>query len=157
MFLGCIKTVSINTSMWMLEVFNSPNFPNSYNDNSYCIWLLPAPKKRYTVAYLTFYAIDLTYNSVYDSQDSIWITEWGNSTNATVKDVFTYKTIETLIVKKIHTDQSPIASVTLHSDNNEKRGKGFSAGGLVSDEGKIFLALQYPFIPLTFSDPNLTY
>ena len=143
--------------MWILPVFNSASFPSSYNENSYCIWLLPASKKSNTVAYLTFYSIDLTYDGTDNSQDSIWITEWGKSTNATVKDVFSYKTIETLIVKKIHTDQSPIASVTLHSDNNEKRGKGFSAGGLVSDEGKIFLALQYPFIPLTFSDPNLTY
>ena len=148
--------MSIDTRMWMFQVFNSPNFPNSYNDNSYCIWLLPAPKKRNTVAYLTFYAIDLTYNSVYDSQDSIWITEWGNSTNAIIKDVFSNKTIETVVVKEIHTNQSPIASVTLHSGNNGKKGKGFSAGGLISDEGKI-LALLCLLTPLTFSDPYLIY
>ena len=131
----------IDTGMWMLPVFNSPNFPNSYNDNSYCIWILPSSQNRNTVAYLTFYAIDLTYDGVYDSKDSIWITEWNNSTNATIKYVFSYKTIETLIVKKIHRDQSPIASVTLRSDNNGKRGKGFSAGGLISDEGKILALL----------------
>ena len=141
--------------MWMLPVFNSANFPSSYNDSSYCIWLLPASKNRNTVAYLTFYSIDLTYGAG-NTQDSIWITEWGNSTNATVTYIFSDKTIKNLIVKKIHANQSPMASVTLRSDNNGKSGKGFSAGGLISEEGKI-LALLYQFTLITLPGSYSTY
>ena len=136
--------------MWMLPVFNSSNFPSSYNDNSYCIWLLPASQNKNTVAYLTFYSIDLTYNGTGNSQDSIWLTEWGNSTNATITYIFSDETNKNLIVKKIHANQSPIASVTLRSDNNMKMGKGFSAGGLISEEGKI-LALLYQFTLIKFT------
>ena len=143
--------MSIDPVMWILPVFNSASFPSSYNENSYCIWLLPASKKSNTVAYLTFYSIDLTYDGTDNSQDSIWITEWGNSTNATITHIFSDKTIKNLTVKKIHANQSPMASVTLRSNNNRKRGKGFSAGGLISEEGKI-LALCNSLLSLLYLD-----
>ena len=85
--------------------------------------------------YLVFYKIDLVSRSGTKSRDYIWITEWSVSNSATITDVFGDQTDKRIVIKKLHANKSPLASISFRSDYLWKA-TGFSASGFVSDEGR---------------------
>ena len=134
-FLDCVQKVDIYQENRTLPYFSSPHFPRQYGYNLYCLWMLPASRDRSTVMYLIFYKIDLVSRSGTKSRDYLWITEWSVSNSATITDVFGDQTDKRIVIKKLHGNKSPLASISFRSDYLWEA-TGFSASGFVSDEGR---------------------
>ena len=136
-FLDCVQKVDIYQENRTLPYFSSPRFPRQYSYNLYCFWILPASRDRSTVVYLIFYKIDLVYSSSRKSRDYLWITEWSVSNSATITDVFGDQADKRMVMRKLHTNKSPLASISFFSDYLWEA-TGFSASGFVSDEGRAY-------------------
>ena len=89
------------------------------------------------MVYLIFYKIDLVYSFSTKSRDFLWITEWSASNSSTITDVFGDQTDTRMVIRKLHTNKSRLASVSFRSDYLWEA-TGFSASGFASDEGRTY-------------------
>lgn len=129
---GCAGVVDIDTGVNMLDNFKSSR--DRFHNFGHCVWYIPAIKKE-GIVFLVFYYIKLnmmeTSRTCWESDSSLWLTEFYKNSTAVV----TWKGCGTIYydlkIFKIHGSESAMASVSFYSEKTSS--DYFNAGGFYSD------------------------